>query len=260
MGDFVEGLFGWADCVCTDVAAGSAFYSAMFGWEVEERPIPGGPPYLMFRKDGKKVAGMGPVPPGAPEFTVWNNYVLVHDLDSVLAEVPGSGGQVVMPAMDVLTEGRMAMIADPGGAVLGLWQPGDHVGAEVFTEVGTMAWNDLTTRDLASAVSFYEALLPWQFEAQPGDPNDYRVIMLDGKDGDDKSNGGAMTTPPTVPDSAPNYWAVYFAVADCGAAVERAESLGGRVMIPPTQAEGMTFAGLFDPTGGFFMVVSFTEA
>jgi uncharacterized protein len=252
-----HGLFGWVDLVTTDVAASKAFYGGLFGWTTEDFPTPMGPAYTMCFLDGRTVAGIGPQPPGMADAgmpSMWNSYVLVADLDAVCAAVPGAGGAVVMPAMDVMTQGRMAMIADPGGAVVGLWQPVDHEGAEVFNEPGSLGWNELQTRDLPAATTFYEQVFGWRFE--PGDDSGYLVIALDAKDGDDKSNGGAMTMPEGVPPDVPAHWAVYFAVGDCDAAVARAQELGASVFLPAMDMGTMRFAGIADPTGAMCMLVS----
>ena len=86
-----------------------------------------GPPeetggYGFFLKDGKLVAGYGPqMNPGPP---VWTTYVSVADADETAAKVTAAGGTVLMPPMDVMTAGRMAVFQDPGGAFLSIWQPG----------------------------------------------------------------------------------------------------------------------------------------
>ncbi len=128
-----------------------AFYTGLFGWDTEDIPTPMGPAYTMASLGGKVVAGIAPQPPemaeaGAP--SMWNSYVMVEDLDAVCSAVAAAGGAVVMPAMDVMTQGRMAMVADPSGAVVGLWQPRDHQGADIFNAPGTLTWNELQTRDL----------------------------------------------------------------------------------------------------------------
>ena len=123
---YPNGFFGWVDLVSTDVPAAKAFYSGLFGWETEDIPTPMGPAYTMCRLGGQLVAGIGPQPPGMAEAGVpsmWNSYVMVEDIDATCTAVAAAGGAVVMPAMDVMTEGRMAMVADPSGAVVGLWQP-----------------------------------------------------------------------------------------------------------------------------------------
>ena len=253
-----NGLFGWIDLTTTDVEAARAFYSELFGWTSEDMPTPMGPAYTMCFLDGKVVAGMAPQPPGmaaAGMPSMWNSYVLVDDIDEVTARVAPAGGAVVMPTMDVMTQGRMAMVADPGGAVVGLWQPGDHHGADVFNVAGSLTWNELTTRDLDGALPFYEAVFGWRWEEsdQPG----YHVAMIDAKAGDDKSNGGAMAMPDTVPAEVPNYWSAYIAVDDLDASVARAAASGGAVFLDAMEAGPGRFAGITDPTGGMIMLIQF---
>ncbi len=253
-----EGLIGWVDLSTTDVAAATSFYSELFGWTTEDIPTPMGPAYTMASKDGLLVAGIGPQPPGSAargSASMWNSYVIVQDLDAICGAVPGAGGQVVMAPMDVMSEGRMAVVMDPSGAVIGVWQPIDHQGAQVFNVPGALTWNELQSRDLAAAIPFYEQLFGWRFEDLDG--SGYTMIMLDTKPGEDKSNGAAMSTPAGVPDEVPSCWLVYFAVEDCDAAVARAVGLGASVFLPAMQMGPGRFAGLTDPTGASLMLGAF---
>lgn len=259
--ELTEGLFGWVDLATSDVEAARAFYTGLFGWEGTDVPTPMGPAYTMFRKDGKLVAGMGPQPPGMAEAgapPVWSSYIMAHDVDATLAAVEAAGGTVVMPAMDIMTEGRMAMVADPSGAVVGLWQPRDHEGAELFNVPGTLTWNELQTRDLAAATAFYAEVFGWRWEPMEG--SDYLVANIDAKEGEDKSNGGAMTMPDMVPAEAPSMWNVYFAVTDCDESVTRAVELGGSVFLPAMAMGPGRFAGITDPTGAMFLLGAFPTA
>jgi predicted enzyme related to lactoylglutathione lyase len=256
--DHPEGLFGWVDLSATDVDAAQAFYGGLFGWTFEDVPTPMGPSYTMCSLDGRVVAGIGPQPPGMEEAAVpsmWNSYVIVGDVEATCEAATAAGGQVVMPAMDVMTQGRMAVLLDPSGAAVGLWQPIDHSGAEVFNVAGSLSWNELQSRDLDAALPFYEQVFGWRFT--DGHEAGYRQIILDTKEGDDPYNGGAMAMPPGVPDEAPSFWAVYFAVADCHRAVQQLTELGGTVVVPPMEMGPGTFAGFTDPTGAFAFVGAF---
>lgn len=259
--DLLPGLFGWIDLVTTDVDRAKDFYSGLFGWEFESIPTPMGVSYTMCRLGGKQVAGMGPQPPDLTEAGVpsmWNSYVLVDSVDDTCTVAEKAGGVVVMPAMDVMTEGSMAMIADPGGAVFGIWEPRDHKGAEVFNVPGALTWNELQTRDLAAAMPFYSELFGWRWEEMP-DSGGYQVAHLDTKAGPDTSNGGAMTMPEAVPAEVPSYWGVYFAVTDCEQSVAVAERLGGSVFMPPMELGPGVYAGVGDPTGGMFFLGHMVE-
>jgi predicted enzyme related to lactoylglutathione lyase len=148
--------------------------------------------------------------------------------------------------------GRMAVFADPTGAAIGLWQPGQHCGAQLVNEPGSYCWSELMTDDLAAAKSFYKAVFGWGAETQgPEGPGGYTEWKLAGK-----SIGGMMAKPPTMPPNAPNVWGVYFAVADTDASVVRGEELGATVLMPPADIEPGRFAVLADPGGAMFNLLA----
>jgi hypothetical protein len=254
---YPNGLFGWADIMTRDPGRAIEFYEGLFGWTHVDQPTPMGPPYTQFFKDGQLVCGLSPMMPGVPEEigAFWTSYVLVEDADAAAAAAEAAGGTVSMPPMDVMDQGRMAMLSDPTGAAVGLWQPAAHEGADVFNVPGSMTWNELQTRDIEAALPFYAQVFGWEWVDGPA-PG-YYVANIPAKEGEDKSNAGAMTTPPGVPDEAPNLWMVYFAVEDCDTAMAAAEGLGGEVFLPAMEMGPGKFGGLIDPTGGMFLLGSF---
>ncbi len=254
---YPHGLFGWVDLMTRDPGRAITFYEGLFGWTHIDQPTPMGPPYTQFFKDGQLVCGLSPMMPGVPEQVgaFWSSYVLVEDADAVAAKVEAAGGQVQMPVMQVMDQGRMAMFSDPSGASVGIWEPGTHEGADVFNKPGSLTWNELQTRDIEAALPFYADVFGWEWADGPDDG--YHVANLPAKPEDDKSNAGAMSTPPGVPDEAPNVWLVYFAVADCDTSMAAAQALGAQVFLPAMQMGPGRFGGLIDPTGGMFLVGSF---
>ena len=108
--EHAAGTPSWVD-IGTDVEAAKGFYGQIFGWEA----LSAGPPeetggYGFFTKAGKMVAGFGPQQnPGPP---VWAVYVSTDDVTDTAAKVEKAGGKVVVPPMDVMTAGRMAVFAD----------------------------------------------------------------------------------------------------------------------------------------------------
>jgi uncharacterized protein len=255
---YPDGLFGWVDIMTRDPQRATEFYEGLFGWTHIDQPTPMGPPYTQFFKDGELVCGLSPMMPGVPESVgaFWNSYVIVADADATLAKVEPAGGTVTMPAMDVMDQGRMAMVMDPTGASVGLWQPAAHQGADLFNAPGSLTWNELQTRDTDAALPFYEKVFGWQWVDGPD--QGYYLATLPAKDGEDKTNAGAMTTPPGVPDEAPNVWMVYFAVDDCDTSMAAAQELGGQVFLPAMDMGPGRFGGLVDPTGGMFLVMAFS--
>src|SRR6476619_3493054 len=157
---YVPGTPSWVDMGSPDPAAAAAFYTGLFGWSVEfdERPEAGG--YAVATLRGKSVAGLGPSQnPGMPPF--WSVYVTVTNADAALAGAEAAGATVVVPAMDVLDAGRMGVLQDPVGSFVSVWQPNQHIGAELVNEPGSFGWNELATTDLDAATTFYTKVFGW---------------------------------------------------------------------------------------------------
>jgi uncharacterized protein len=109
----------WEEARLTDPDAGKAFYTAVFGHT--HSPVEGAPPdYTTFDVDGRPAGGMCGMM-GAPEGTPshWLPYFSVADVDVAAAAVQAGGGTVLMAPEDT-PFGRIGMVADPFGAVLGL--------------------------------------------------------------------------------------------------------------------------------------------
>jgi predicted enzyme related to lactoylglutathione lyase len=155
--------------------------------------------------------------------------------------------------MDVMTAGRMAVFADPGGAAFAVWQAGDSIGAELVNEPVSLSWNELLTRDTAQAEAFYKAVFGWGSTTgdQPGGPP-YTQWDRDGT-----AIGGMMfMVPEMFPAEVPSHWMVYFAVADTDATCARCTELGGSVHVPPTDIPPGRFSLLQDPQGAMFQVIA----
>lgn len=255
------GTFGWVDLLTTDVPAAKAFYAGLFGWTYEDLPTPVGVDYTMCYVDGAMACGIGPQPAamaaaGVPP--VWNSYVLVEDADAVGAAAEESGGSVVMPAMDVMDSGRMVMVAGPDGAAVGAWQPYEHRGAEVFDGAGTLAWNELQSRDLASSLAFLSSVFDWKWERQPG-AMEYWVAHVAASNDVADDVAGAMNMPDGVPLAAPSMWVVYFSVTDCDVSARHVDELGGELFLPPMDMGPGRFAGATDAAGAMFFFGSFPD-
>ncbi len=267
---YPHGLFSWTDISLPDPAGGSKFYAGLFGWQAEDQLDPeGNYIYTMFSKNGKSIAGLGPQPPDMAEAGIppmWNSYLTVDNVDAAIEQWTTAGGAVMMPAMDVMDAGRMALVTDPQGAVLAFWQAGQHVGAEVFTEHGSMTWNELATRDSASSRSFYAEALGWEFEELPASEEapvamEYWMVRLESKQSgqpyrDDKYNGGIITMDENWPAEVPAHWMVYFQVDDTDETVARLQSLGGNVSVPAFDSSAGRIAVVGDPQGGTFSIIA----
>ncbi len=245
-----DGVPSWVDLGSPDLAKAKEFYGGLFGWECPEGPAEAGG-YSVCTLHGKTVAGLGPqMNPDFPP--VWMTYVNVDDADNTAAKASAAGGTVFAGPMDVMDVGRMAVLADPLGAVFGLWQPKSHTGAQLVNEPGTLCWNELITTDLDASKAFYKAVFDWDAEDQgpPGGPPAYTEWKLAGR-----SVGGMMLKHADMPADMPPNWGVYFAVADTDATVGKAQELGGAVFMGPTDIEPGRFAVLGDNQGVVFNVL-----
>jgi len=249
---YEHGVPSWVDLSTPDAARAAAFYTALFGWDVQTGPPEAGG-YAIAHLRGRAVAGITPpMNPGPP---VWSTYVNVDDADAVAALVTANGGAVLAPPFDVMDVGRMGVFADPAGAVICVWQPGTHKGAGVVNEPGTYSWSELMTTDIPGAIAFYAAVFGWGAETNGEGAGAYTEFKVAGR-----SIAGGMVKPPTVPAAMPPFWGVYFAVVDTDATSARITELGGSIIIPPTDIEPGRFAVAIDPTGAGFSVIAMNPA
>jgi predicted enzyme related to lactoylglutathione lyase len=240
------GTFCWTDLTTTDQDAAKTFYGGLLGWEADDRPVGEGVVYSMMKKDDKDVAAISPQPQqqreaGAPP--TWNSYISVEDADAAVARVKELGGSAHAPAFDVMDVGRMAVIQDPHGAYVMLWQPRNHFGAELVNAPGALVWNELASPDLDASSAFYGGVFGWTVEPFEGSPTPYLSIKNGGA-----SNGGMRPLDPGVPP----HWLVYFGVEDIDAALAKATELGGEAMSPPIDIQMAKIAVVKDPQGAMF--------
>jgi predicted enzyme related to lactoylglutathione lyase len=245
------GTPSWVDIGVQDVEAAVAFYGKLFGWEIPEGD-PAGGGYRMAQVRGKFVAGIGPAQdPGPPR---WTTYVTVADADATVAAVKEAGGAVLVEPMDVMEAGRMAVFADPTGAVCSIWQPNLHIGSQLANEPGSFTWTELNTRDTETAAAFYGAVFGWKGETTT-EPMPYTTFQSDGK-----PVAGMMDVTGRVPDEVPNHWLVYFAVEDAEAAIATTTQAGGQTFVGPIDIPNMgRFAVLGDPQGAVFAVIKLAQ-
>lgn len=242
----------WVDLSSPDPEASKAFYGGLFGWEAADEYDGDQWIYANWTRDGQIVAGLGGQQPemaGMPP--TWSTYVAVDDADEVVSRVADAGGTVMSPTMQVMDAGRMAIVGDPAGAVLSLWEAGDHHGAGVVNEPNSWAWNELLSRDLDASLDFGHRLFGWDYQAMEMPGMTYHVIA----GGDEGGLGGLMAMPESMPDQVPSHWNVYVLVDDAQAAVDRATELGGTVAHGPDETPVGILASIQDPQGGGFSIM-----
>jgi uncharacterized protein len=253
---YEPGTFSWVELSTTDPDGAKAFYGELFGWEADDLPIPeeaGGGVYTTARLGGEAVAALpqqrsdqrdAGIPPN------WFSYVTVASANEAATKAKELGGSVHMDAFDVMTAGRMAVIGDPTGAVFGVWQAGDSIGATLVNDPGCLTANELSTNDVERAAEFYSALFGWRVsEADTqGGP---RYWLIDHPGAAQGRNGGMRELSPEQ-QGVPPHWMPYFTVADADATVATAKAGGGEVHAGPFEIPAGRIAVISDPQGAFF--------
>lgn len=244
--EYAPGTPMWVDLATTDLEAAGRFYSELFGWEtvVMSEPQAGG--YTMFRQEGKDVAGMGAVF-AANQPTAWATYVATDSADATAQKVRDAGGQVDTEPFDVFDAGRMAVCIDSTGAFFSIWQPDTHKGAQLVNVPNSFGWNELATRDMDAAKRFYQKVFGWDAETGGEGAWAYTEFKLNGK-----SIAGGRHMSDEYPASVPPHWLTYFVVEDAKSMTARAEELGARVYVPPTEIPIGVFSVVSDPQGATF--------
>jgi len=164
--------------------------------------------------------------------------------------VEKAGGQVLVDPFDILTAGRMAVLTDDGGAVFNIWQPRDHIGAQIVNEPVSQAWNELASNDIERSKAFYGKVFGWAAETEVSGPMTYTEFKVAGRSIAGMAQIGGMQ-----PAGTPPHWLAYFAVAGTDAVVARTAELGGRTFVPPMDIPIGRFAVVADPRGAVFGVV-----
>jgi hypothetical protein len=244
------GQFCWPELAARDQPAAKAFYSSVFGWTAEDRPAGPGGLYTMLRlrgldvgaiyEQGKEEAARG-VPPR------WNVYVSVVSADEAAFRARQLGGTVLATPFDVMDAGRMAIVQDPSGAALCLWQGRRHPGARVVDEPGAMCWCELATADPEKAGRFLAELFGWRLKPSGGGYTEFQR--------GERSIGGMMAIEADW-GNVPSHWLTYFAVGECDGTANKALKLGAQARVPPRDIPNVgRFAVLVDPQGAHFAII-----
>ncbi len=116
-----HGTFHWNELLTGDLEASKTFFAEVCGWTYDDVPMPNFT-YTVAKSGGRMVAGMmDKSKTGDPAMpSHWMAYIGVDDVDAAAEKVAGAGGKVIQEPFDVEGVGRIAIVADPDGAVVGL--------------------------------------------------------------------------------------------------------------------------------------------
>jgi predicted enzyme related to lactoylglutathione lyase len=242
-----HGRFAWYELMTTDVAAARTFYAQVVGWQAEDASI-ADLTYTFLRAERTPLGGLMELPEEARRMGAtprWMGYI-VTDVDATADRIKRLGGAIyVGPTNSNI--GRIAVVADPQGAMFGLidrLQPGQQP-AEL-DGAGQVGWHELLAGDWAKAFAFYRELFGWQkADTELGPTDTYQLFSTAGQ-----TIGGIFTKRPAerVP-----YWLYYFNVGDLDAALERVTGAGGKIFEGPIEVPGGEWiVRCIDPQGAIF--------
>lgn len=259
-GQRYPGKFIWADLFTPDPAAAQTFYTGLFGWEATTIERSSGArthAYVILTNGGEPVAGIARRPSrrAGPARGRWVGYVSVPDVARALTVATDAGARVLFPAKDLPRRGAQAIFLDPEGAELGVLHSSDGDPGEYAPDPGDFAWAQLFARDPAAAARFYSSVAGLEVlpDARSERPNVFMLV-----------SGGysrAVVVPlPPRPKARPG-WLLFVRVGDVKAAVAKAVSLGGRVLVAPGDTPTAYWrAVIADPSGALIGLVQLQQS
>ncbi|MEU2431788.1 VOC family protein [Streptomyces sp. NPDC007861] len=242
----------WVSLMVHGLAATQDFYKALFGWDFVPGPQQLGP-YVRALIDGKEVAGIGRLPPERHLPIAWTTYLATDDADATAEQIRMCGGTVGVGPLDAADAGRLAIAADPEGAVFGIWQAAAHHGTALFGTHGTPVWNELVTRETSSVSKFYQSVFGYEVEPVVSADFDYLTLHLDGRPVASLHGVGHA-----LPRDRGSHWMTYFEVEDPDETAARLVDLGGHVLHAPREGSSGRLATVSDPEGAIFTIVRTT--
>src|SRR5690554_5427188 len=248
------GAPGWIDLSSSDPERAGKFYSELFGWSAEASSSELGD-HVSCLRNGQPVASImqNTDEAGAPDR--WMTYLMSADALATVELADESGGQSVVPPREVDSMGTIAIVEDPGGAPVGVWQPQEANVSRVIDEPGVAVWHELHTRNFRASVLFYETVFGWSTSVL-GDTDEFRFTVADF--GEDQL-AGIFDATATLSEDTPASWEVYFGVENVDQTIALAETLGGTAIGEPEDSPYGRQAVLADPTGARFRIIRPSE-
>lgn len=244
-----QGRFAWHELATTDPAAAAAFYSTVTSWTT--RPSEFSDTYTLLMKDRTiegGITGIDQHPVAGADKPHWMPYVCVYDVDACARQAKTLGGRLCIGPREVANVGAWAVIADPQGAVIGLYEPELRPGPGGGTPGhGDFSWHELVTADYKAAFEFYRPLLQWEKTGE-FDMGEMGTYFMFGQRG--QTYGGMFNRSPDMP---PPSWLSYICVENVDSAADAVKHAGGSVILGPMEVPGgdRIVQGL-DPQGAWF--------
>jgi predicted enzyme related to lactoylglutathione lyase len=227
---FDHGSVCWIDIGVPSPARAAEFYGSLFGWAYTR---PDESSYQVAQLRGHQVSGLGPAEDaGLPYWTV---VIGVGDIEAAVEAFTTAGATTIEKPSAVSALGRAAIVKDPWGAPVSLWQPGTRTGMQVSREHASFAAVELYTTHTEDTAAFYTEVLGWRHDDRQLTNNGVPVAVL-------------TDAPSPEPTRTGSYWLVHFATDDLANTTDRAIKLGAQHVQTASHSGIM----LRDPDGAVF--------
>ena len=256
MPNYIEGVPCWVDTLQPDPDAAANFYGKLFGWTFAGPcPMPNGEKYFVAQLKGRDVAGVASMPAEVPR-PCWSTYVLVDDIEAACRRAREAGGMVLVAPTAAPPAGTFAVLRDPTGGIMGVWQAQERAGAQMVNAPACWTMNQLTTGDAERAAAFYKAVFGWETQSF-GEGGAFTLFRL-------PNYVGGVPQQPVARDvvavmnqgDGDAYWSVDFRVSDVDTTADLVAQLGGVVVVAPFDTGFSRNAVLQDPQGAVFSIHS----
>jgi uncharacterized protein len=236
------GKFVWHEQVSSDPKQAQDFYTQLFGWGTEVYK-PGDLDYTMISSGEQTHGAFSTAMEGAPP-PHWLGHVRVESLDETVEKAKNAGGSVLAGPFEMEEIGRFAIVADPQGAFVSVYEPA----GEPPQPQGVFVWDELGTTDVDGAQRFYEEVFGWKTNDLGEEFGGYRIFNVG-------ENGIAGLMSLQEGSGSPR-WMPYMYVADPDATVAKAGELGASVLYEPMDVPNTgRIAALQDPQGASFGII-----
>ena len=233
-GERLPGKIIWRDLLTNDPAASQQFYGELFGWEFESvgtaSNLKSNSSYTLIRHNGKLIGGMIDTLAlnNRDDISQWVVLMSVEDIDASVEAVTASGGKIMTPPTDLQSRGRIAVIRDAEGALLGLLETRDGDPRDSEPEVDGFLWDELWTSNVQSADAFYNKVAGLTKDTVDIDGTQDSAPTYSLLKAGDTPRAGIMPNPLEGLDPV---WVSYIRVESPAAITSRVAELGGRVIV-----------------------------
>jgi uncharacterized protein len=157
--EYPPGVPCWVETLQPDPGRARSFYAGIFGWA-----FVGSDDYAVARVRERDVAGVGAQSHGVPQSPAWTSYIATEDVGETMSRISDAGGTVLAGPVDASPAGKLAIVADPFGAVFGIWQAELRQGAQLVDEPSAWSMSALQTADPPAVQPFYADVFGWTYE------------------------------------------------------------------------------------------------